>query len=430
MAITPLKKYLANVANGLGGYEMDVDNPGELTPVLSARPGTPWIAGVGDLNGDGIAEIMVGTPGSDDKAIDAGRVFVAIGLAAGVPSFTFSDPLDTIIVDGVLANDLLGATVGTISDLNGDGKPELLMGAPLMDRGGTDRGAGFVIWSPAAGDGIDIGDPATAGGGGYMIRGEANGDRAGTTMAAIADLNSDGKAEVLIGAIGSDAAGVDSGSAYVVFGKATDSAVALANVTAGTGGFRITGEAAGDQAGSALTSVADLNGDGLAEIVVGAYGNDAGGADAGAVYVVFGKTTTTGVSLATVAAGTGGYRIKGGTAGAHIGSAVATIGDVNGDGRGDLLIGAPGANEAYVVFGQAGTTEINLATVATGVGGYRIVAEHAGDLTALSVAGGGDFNRDGILDPEAIAENYWALHCQHRSAWTHELDLRPWIEPW
>jgi len=398
MAITPLKKYLANIAAGIGGYEMDLDQPGEFAPTLNALPGTPWIAGVGDLNGDGIAEVMVGGPGSDDKAIDAGRVFVAIGLAAGVPSFTLSDPVDTIIVDGILANDLLGATVGTISDLNGDLKPELLMGAPLMDRGGTDRGAGFVIWSPAAGDGIDIGDPATAGGGGYMIRGEANGDRAGTTMAAITDLNGDGKAEVLIGAIGSDAAGADAGAAYVVYGKATDSGIALANVTAGTGGFRITGEAAGDQAGSAIASVGDLNGDGLVEIVVGAYGNDAGGADAGAVYVVFGKATTTGISLATIAAGTGGYRIKGGTAGAHIGSAVASLGDINGDGRGDLLIGAPGANEAYVVFGQAGTTEINLATVATGVGGYRIVAEHAGDLTALSVAGGADYNRDGILD--------------------------------
>ena len=155
MAITPLKKYLANVAAGIGGYEMDLDQPGELTPTLNVLPGTPWITGVGDLDGDGIAEVMVGGPGSDDKAIDAGRVFVAIGLAAGVPSFTLTDPVDTIIVDGILANDLLGATVGTISDLNGDLKPELLMGAPLMDRGGADRGAGFVIWSPAAGDGID-----------------------------------------------------------------------------------------------------------------------------------------------------------------------------------------------------------------------------------------------------------------------------------
>lgn len=398
MAITPLKKYLANVRNGIGGYEMDVDQPGELAPTLAVLPGTPWIAGVGDLNGDGIAEVMVGGPGSDDKAIDAGRVFISIGLGAGVPSFTITDPLDAIVVDGVLANDMLGATVGTISDLNGDLKPELLIGAPLMDRGGADRGAGFVLWSPAAGDGIDIGDPATAGGGGYIMRGEANGDRAGTTMAAIADLNGDGKAEVLIGSIGSDAGGVDSGAAHVVFGKATDTVILLANVTAGTGGFRITGEAAGDQAGSALTSVADLNGDGLAEIVVGAYGNDAGGVDAGAVYVVFGKATTTGVSLTTIAAGTGGYRITGGTAGAHIGSAVASLGDVNGDGLGDLLIGAPGANEAYVVFGQAGTTEISLANVALGVGGYRIIAEHAGDLSALSVAGGADYNRDGILD--------------------------------
>ena len=398
MAITPLKKYLATVATGVGGYTMDFDQPAELTPILSGPPGVPWVVGVGDLNGDGVAEVMIGGPGSDNKAIDGGRIYAAMGLAAGVPSFTMTHPVDTIVIDGILAGDMAGSTVGTISDLNGDLKPELLIGAPFMDRGGADRGAGFVIWSPPAGGGVDLGDPATNNGSGYMIRGEANGDHAGTTMASIADLNGDGKAEVLIGAPGSDATGANAGAAYVVFGKATDTAVALANVTAGTGGFRITGEAAGDTAGSALTSVGDMNGDGLAEIVVGAYGNDAGGVDAGAVYVVFGKATTTGVSLTTVAAGTGGFRITGATAGAHIGSAVANIGDINGDGRGDLLIGAPGANEAYVVFGQAGTTEINLAAVGLGTGGYKIVAEHAGDLSSLSVAGGADYNRDGILD--------------------------------
>ena len=398
MAITPAKKYLTNVANGIGGYEMSVDQPGDLSATLSGLPGVPWVAGVGDLDGDGIADIIVGTPGSDDKDVDAGRIFVASGLATGVASFTVSDPLSTSVIDGITLGDMAGATVGSIADLNGDLRPELLIGSPLLNRAGADTGAGFVIWGPSAGGGVDLADPNTANGDGYVIRGELAGDRAGSTMAAIADLNGDGKAEVLIGSPGNDAAGASAGSAYVVFGKSTDTAVLLTNVAAGTGGFRINGQAAGDAAGSALSSVADMNGDGLAEIVVGAPGNDAGGTDAGAVYVVFGKATTASVDLATVAAGPGGFRITGAALGARAGTVLASLGDVNGDARGDLLIGAPGSNEAYVVFGQAGTTDINLSTVASGVGGYRIIAEHVGDLSALSVAGGGDFNLDGIPD--------------------------------
>lgn len=398
MAITPVKKYLSDVASGIGGYAMDADQPGDINATLGGLSGVPWVAGVADINGDGVPEVVVGTPGSDDKAIDAGRIFVVMGHSSALPSFTMGDPADDIVIDGINAGDMSGASVGTITDLNGDGRSELLIGSPLIDGGGTDRGAGFVIWGEVAGAGVDLGDPNTAAGGGYVIRGEAAGDQAGGAMAAVADLNGDGKAEVLIGATGSDAGGVDSGSAYIVFGKSTDSAVALTNVAAGTGGYRVAGQAAGDAAGSGLTSVRDLNGDGRAEIVIGSPGQDAGGADAGAVYVVFGQSITGAISLGSVAVGTGGYRIKGATAGAHVGGAVANVGDVNGDGLDDLLIGAPGANEAYVVFGKAGTAEVDLADVALGTGGYRILAENAGDLSAVAVAGGDDFNRDGIND--------------------------------
>lgn len=391
------KIFLSSIAAGLGGYRILPEAPGDFAPALTDPNGTQWVAAVGDLNGDLVPDIIVGSPGSNDKAVDAGRVFVAMGQSGGSAPVQLGDTLSQIIADGVRAGDLAGTSVAGSGDMNGDGRPELLIGAPGMDRAGTiDAGAGFVVWGLPGAGGVDLGDPASAAGKGFIMRGEAAGDRAGAAITGIADLTGDGRPEVLLGAPGSDAGGADSGAAYLVFGRSLISAVNLTSVTAGTGGFRITGEAAGDAAGSALAAIGDVNGDGLADFLVGAPGNDVGGADAGAAYVVFGKAGTAGAGLGAVAAGIGGFRITGAAAGDRAGAALAGLGDVNGDGVPDMLVGSPGGDRADIVFGKAATTKVNLA--ALGAQGYSIIPETAGELTDLAVAGGGDLNGDGIGD--------------------------------
>ncbi len=396
MAIPFTKLYLsAAVSNVLTGYRFLPQAAGDFAPTITTTPAPTWIAGIADLNGDLIPDVIIGAPGDDDKFTDAGRIFIEFGHTSG----TLASATSTtgIIIDGVNAGDLSGAAIGSITDLNADGKSEILIGAPGMDNGAsTDAGAGFVIWGLASGS-VDLGDPATGGGKGYVIKGEAAGDQAGQTMTSIADLNGDGKAEVLIGASGNDASGADSGAAYVVWGKSSSAIVNLTNVTAGSGGYRIMGQRAGDAAGKALATLADQNGDGKAEILVGAAGNEAGGVNAGAAYVVFGKSTTAPVDLNAVAAGAGGYRITG-SAGENAGSAITGLGDINGDGLSDILVGASGSGKAYVVFGKNNTSEVLLSDVAAGNGGFVINPEYASDLARLSVATGGDFNRDGIAD--------------------------------
>ncbi len=401
MAIPSTKLYLASILAG-AGYRYTPEAPSDFAPSASGATGSNWVASIADLNGDLMPEIITGAPGSDDKALDAGRVYLTFGTATPGGSGALGDSTSEIIIDGGRAGDHAGAAVGSISDLNNDGRAEILVGAPLMENGTKlDAGAAFVLWGMATSGGIDLLDPASGSGNGvgYIIKGEAAGDHAGAALAAIGDLNGDAKhlAEVLVGAAGNDAGGLDAGAAYVVWGKATDAPVNLTSVAAGTGGFRIKGEAAGDAAGTALVSLADLNGDGLGEILVGAPGNDAGGANAGAAYVVFGKATGTEVSLASIAAGTGGFRITG-QAGDGGGAAVSGIGDVNADGLGDILLGAPSGGHAYVVFGKSSTTEVLLGDVAAGLGGYMITPEAAGDLVGMSVTGGADFNHDGVAD--------------------------------
>ncbi|MEK9825311.1 MAG: integrin alpha, partial [Methylotenera sp.] len=110
-----------------------------------------------------------------------------------------------------------------------------------------------------------------------------------------------GLADLIVGAMMNGTG--DTGRSYVVWGKADGTAVNLDDVTLGTGGFAITGELANDQSGYSVSGAGDVNGDGLSDLSVGAPFNDAGGADAGRSYVVFGKTDGTAVNLADVAAG-------------------------------------------------------------------------------------------------------------------------------
>lgn len=397
MPVPDTKLYLSSALASGGGYTIVPNAAGDFAPTVTGVSAPAWVTGIADINSDGVADMIIGAPGDDDKTTDAGRVFVTLGHATGGGVETLGDASSVVIIDGVNAGDMAGAAVGTIRDLNGDGRTDYLVGAPGMENGAlTDAGAAFVLWGKTSG-GIDLGDPATGGGGGYIIKGQAAGDHAGEVVTSITDLNGDGKAEVLVGASGNDAGGADAGAAYVVWGRNSSAAVTLDSVATGTRGFRIVGEGKHDAAGHALTSIADLNGDGKAEILVGASGNEAGGADAGAAYVVFGKSTGTQVNLSNVAAGSGGYRITG-QAGEQVGSALASIGDVNGDGKADILIGAPGSDRAYVVFGKSTTGEVHLSDVAAGLGGFAITPGAYGSLQDLSVSAGGDFNRDGIAD--------------------------------
>lgn len=398
MPIPQTKIFLNATITAGGGYTYLSPDLGDLTATPLAMVGPASVGSVADLNGDGIDDLIIGTPGSNDKAVDAGRVFVELGGQVAGTTTDAAHGTESYIIDGVQAGDMAGFSVGAIADLNADGLAEILVGAPGMTvAGAADAGAGFVLWGQASGGlgtGIDLADPFTNNGDGYAIKGQAAGDMAGWSMASTGDMNGDGKADVLIGAPGNDAGGADAGAAYVVWGKATGSSVLLNNVALGTGGFKITGAAAGERIGEEIGVLADQNGDGRAEILLGGA-TGAGGN--GVVYVVDGKATGATVNLADVAAGIGGYAITG-MAGDAAGVSVADAGDVNGDGRHDILIGASGSNAAYVVFGQAGHAAVDLADVAAGTGGYRIEAEAAGDLDGMVVLGGQDLNRDGLAD--------------------------------
>jgi VCBS repeat-containing protein len=398
MPIPTTKLYLSSALSAGRAIRFIPNAPGDFAPPLGGNPVAPWLASVNDVNADGRVDLIFASPSDSDKFPAAGRVFVETLPFAGGATLTLGDSLTQMVIDGVNAGDRAGAAVGSIADLNGDGRGEILVGAPGMEVGAfTDAGAGFVVFGKAAG-GVDLQDLFTATSGGYAIKGQAAGDAAGSSMMSIADLNGDGKADVVIGAPGNDSGGGNAGAVYVVWGKSTLTNVDLSTVAAGTGGFKIIGDSGGDMAGAVIGTTADMNGDGKSEILIGTVDSALGGAKSGAAFVVFGKSTGTAVDLTNIAAGAGGGFVIKGVAGDDAGATISGIGDINGDGVGDILVGAPRSDRAYVVYGKSTSTAVDLADVRNGVGGFQILAENVGDLDKLSVTGGRDLNHDGIAD--------------------------------
>ena len=371
------------------------------------------ISSAGDVNGDGFDDFIIGAPFELVYGSGSGAAYVIFGTSSSVSAVNLDDvALGTggFKIAGEELSDRAGYSVSSAGDVNGDGIADLLVGASLDDVGGSNAGAGYVIFGTTSSVSAVNLDDVALGTGGFKITGEAAGDFTGISISSAGDVNGDGIDDLVIGAQGDAAGGYgyNSGAAFVVFGTTSSvSAVNLDDVAGGTGGFKITGENNYDVAGRSVSSAGDVNGDGIDDLLVGARGNDAGGSQAGAAYVVFGTTSSvSAVNLDDVALGTGGFKIAGEAAFDLAGTSVSTAGDVNGDGLADIILGAPndaaaGTEEgaAYVIFGTTSSVSaINLDDVALGTGGFKITGEAVDDLAGFSVSSAGDVNGDGLDD--------------------------------
>jgi hypothetical protein len=301
------------------------------------------------------------------------------GCAAGLASRAHVVDLhqDRLRIDGGGVRLEAGTSVASLGDVNGDGKPDLAIGAPgAHPQGRADAGSVFVVFGGTGHVNLRLLRPDQ----GYRIDGARPGDRTGTSVAAAGDVNGDGRPDVLVGAPGAGNHGrPGAGSVSVVYSPARPATIDLAHL--GYHGFRLDGATAGDGAGTAVASAGRRG----SEIVVGAPGARGG---AGAAYVVAPAAR----SLDLGALGGRGYRIDGAAPGDQLGSSVAAAGDLNGDGRADLLVGAPGATAAgragsgaaYVVLGPRRPGAIDVAHL--GARGYALEGAAANDRAGASVA--------------------------------------------
>ncbi len=370
------------------------------------------VSSAGDVNGDGFDDLIIGATGVDENGSGAGAAYIVFGKASGFGAnlgLAGLDGTNGFRLEGVAAGDWAGMSVSGAGDVNGDGFDDVIVGARNADANGADSGASYVVFGKASGFAASTDLSSLSGTDGFRLEGVAAGDWAGISVSGAGDVNGDGFDDVIVGAYHADPNGADSGSSYVVFGKA-GGFVASTNLSTldGTNGFRLDGVAASDLAGG-VSNVGDVNGDGFDDVIIGARYADHGGSNSGSAYVVFGKAGgfSATMDLSTLN-GANGFRLDGEAAGDAIGTGLlnAGVGDINGDGFDDVIVGAFGADingsnsgSAYVVFGQASgfSANMNLSTL-DGTNGFRLDGVADGDRAGLSVSSAGDFNGDGFDD--------------------------------
>ncbi len=327
-----------------------------------------------DLDGDGVADLLVGASGVSSNA---GAVYVMTGPISGAWSLSDAD----ITISNASARGKLGWGVASPGDMDGDGDNDLLLGAPEQGALSSNAGSAWYWGSmPASSTSTSSADG--------QLTGEESGDQAGIEVCPAGDTDGDGNRDLVVGAWYNDRGGTQAGAVYVFLEPPSGS------VSLSTADGLFTGEAASDWAGKAVCGGGDVDGDGFDDIIVGADGSDIGGSNAGVAYLLHGPATGT-ASLST--AGTW-YQSE--AAGNYTGHAVAIVGDHDGDGDDDLMVGAFGRRAgvgtwhggAYLMTGEETGRTLLRSPV------WRVFGTENGGMLGYTVAPAGDVDGDGYAD--------------------------------
>ena len=344
---------LANL--GSRGFRIDGAQIGDLA-------GTA-VAPAGDVNGDAVPDLLIGAPGGESLVSAGptqGRVYVVFGAASspdvdlatlGTRGYAINGPAigasTGLDEPGRFGASLAGGrsgVYGVSSDVNGDGRDDVVIGASDASNNLRPRsGSAYVVFGKI--DNLPV-SVDSLGNGGFRIDGAATGHAAGRATSVVGDVNEDDRADVVVTAPGESLAGrTDAGTAYVLFGKADAANIDLAAL--GSAGFPIHGRS-GDRLGSSVASLGDLDPDGLADFALGGRG----------AWVIY---PTKPLGPVDLAGSYDGYHAAPPAGSEYDTSVVSDAGDLNDDDTPDLLVSFPGAagngtaaGETYAVLSQLG----------------------------------------------------------------------------
>lgn len=427
---------LANVDNQSSSFTFATFN--------GSASGSFTMSSAGDVDGDGLDDLLIGDP--DNRLSGETFLLTAADLASADAADGFSNGVITLANVGAQAGSYrfigntssgdLGLSVSSAGDVDGDGLDDLLIGEPnggnlasregavhLMtadDLAAADAADGFI-------DGIIQVDNIAAQPGSYSFTGENLNYEAGSAVTSLGDIDGDGLDDLAIGSENADDGGLRSGSIYIVASSnlaaadgadgATDGEVDLGNVAAQSNSYEIQGAGPSQNTGNSIANVGDVDGDGLNDLLIGAFlldenGNNAGGAyllstaDLAAADAADGAADGV-IDLANVAGLGSSYQFIGSEAGELAGFSVSAAGDVDGDGRGDLLIGSNSGVSYLVAIADLAAADaadgsvdgiIQLANVSDQENSYEFEEGTGIGNAGFSVSSAGDVDGDGLDD--------------------------------
>ena len=241
------------------------------------------IANIGDLNGDGVTDIAVGAIGDDAGGSNRGAIHIMFMNSNGTVSRTIEINDNTANGPALDNDDNFGSSIANIGDLNGDGVSDIAVGAIDDDAGGiVNSGAIHIMFMNTDGSvskTAEINDNTANGPVLYFL------DYFGSSIANIGDLNGDGVTDIAVGAVNDDASGINSGAIHIMFMNSNGTVSRTIEINDNTANDPVLGD--DDYFGSSITSIGDLNGDGISDIAVGASGDNAGGISRGAIHIMF-----------------------------------------------------------------------------------------------------------------------------------------------
>jgi len=278
------------------------------------RIGGSGMAGAKDVDGDGLADILIGRTtdrhGDVNDSLDGGSVY----LYTEPPTEPENNYSPTAHLLGYVYGGRLGTSVAATGDLNGDGLADIVMGAPGWP------GRTFILWGPI------IGTHAISARADATLKGEDKSAYAGYSVSGAGDVNGDGLPDLLVGAPRNSTGGVYAGAAYLVTDR-VEGELSLSLATA-----KLVGENAEDQAGGVVSDAGDVDGDGLADVLVGGRVNQVDGYDAAAAHLLYGPLAGV-IDLSEADAKFVGE------AGMYANVSLAGLGDINNDSYDDFVIG-------------------------------------------------------------------------------------------
>ena len=338
------------------------------------------VSSAGDVNGDGLADLLVGAPLNDSEGLqDAGKTYLVYGRSNGLPASIvltseWLNGTNGIVLAGARTFDESGYSVSSAGDVNGDGLADLLIGAYKADPSGRfQAGETYLVYGRSSGlpSLITLTNTWLDGTNGVLLAGTKTEDYCGYSVKSAGDVNGDGLADLLVGAHQADPSGRrEAGETYLVYGRSNGlpSLITLTNTWLdGTNGVLLAGATTNDRSGYAVNSAGDVNGDGLADLLVGAYQADPPGRlNAGETYLVYGRKPTWELPVSPSAGScTGGYQVV------IIGSNLGDGSDVTG-----VTLGGVSAS----IQSQSATQLVVLAGAgAAGLGDVRIYSTSYGE---------------------------------------------------